>query len=54
MLLGRLGASLVGNILTSTGAIETSQKQGVIRDGDGVITKRQGRGFIRAGYGSTI
>ena len=54
MLLGRLGASLVGNILTSTGVIETSQKQGVIRDGDGVITKRQGRGFIRAGYGSTI
>ena len=54
MLLGRLGASLVGNILKSTGAIETSQKQGVIRDGDGVITKRQGRWFIRAGYGSTI
>ena len=45
MLLGTLGASLLGNILAG---------KGVIRAGDGVIMKRQGRGIIIAGYGSTI
>ena len=45
MLLGTLGASLLGNILVG---------KGVIRAGDGAITKRQGRGIIRAGYESTI
>ena len=38
MLLGILGASLLGNILV----------------GKEAIAKRQGREFIRAGYGSTI
>ena len=45
MLLGTLGASLLGNILVG---------EGVIRAGDGAITKRQGREIIRAGYESTI
>ena len=65
MLFGTLGAILLGNILTVTGegAIAKRQVRGVIRAGNGAITKRQGRGaiaksqgrrFIRAGYGSTI
>ena len=37
MLLGTLGASVLGNILAG---------KGVIRAGDGAITKRQGRGII--------
>ena len=38
MLLGTLGASLLGNILA----------------GDGVITKKKGWGIVRAGDGSTV
>ena len=45
MLLGTLGASLLGNILAG---------KGVIRAGDGVIMKKQGQAIIKAGYGSTI
>ena len=45
MLLGTLGASLLGNILAG---------KGVIRAGDGVIIKKKGRGIVRAGDGSTI
>ena len=45
MLLGTLGVSLLGNILVG---------KGVIRAGDGAITKRQGRGIIRTGYESAI
>ena len=43
ILLGTLGASLLGNILTG---------KGINRACDGVIAKRQGRGVIRAGYGN--
>ena len=42
MLLGTLGASLLGNLLTSRGAIAKSQGQGVNRAG-------KGRGINRAG-----
>ena len=61
MLLGTLGASLLGNILAGKGAIATSQGRGVNRAGEGAIaknisketkSKRQGRGIIRAGYGN--
>ena len=45
-LLGTLGASLLGDILASQG-------RRIKRAGDVVIAKRQGRGFIRAGYGSS-
>ena len=41
MLLGTLGASLLGNILAGKG-INTS--------GEGAIAKRQGRRIVRAGY----
>ena len=43
MLLGILGASLLGNISASKGAISA---------GNEAITKRQGRGFIETGLGS--
>ena len=45
MLIGTLSASLLGNILAG---------KGVIRVRNGAIAKRQSRGIIRAGYGSTI
>ena len=62
MLLGTLGASLLGDILAGKGAIATSQGLGVNRAGEGAIarsiseetkSKRQGRGIVRAGYGNT-
>ena len=43
MLLGTLGASLLGNILAG---------KGINRAGEGAIAKRQGRGIVRAGYGN--
>ena len=43
MLLGTLGASLLGNILAG---------KGINRAREGAIAKRQGRGVIRAGYGN--
>ena len=43
MLLGTLGASLLGDILTG---------RGINRAGEGAIVKRQGRGVIRASYGN--
>ena len=42
MFLGTLVAILLGNILAGKGEIATSQGQGVNRDGEGAITKRQG------------
>ena len=42
MLLGTLGASLLGNILAG---------RGINRASEGAIATRQGRGFVRAGYG---
>ena len=47
MLLGTLGASLWGNLLTGKGAIATSQGWGTFRPGNGNI--RAGEGTIRAG-----
>ena len=43
MLLGTLGASLLGNILAG---------KGIDRDGEKGMVKRQGRGIVRAGYGN--
>ena len=43
MLLGTLGASLLGNILA---------RKGMNRAEEGAIVKRQGRGIVRAGYGN--
>ena len=46
MLLGNLGASLFGNLLTGKGTIATSQERGTIRASEG--TFRAGEGTIRA------
>ena len=46
MLLGTLGASLLGNLLTGKGAIATSQGRVIYRAGKG-----KGKGVLRAGYG---
>ena len=43
MLLGTLGGSLLGDILTG---------QGINRAGEGAIAKRQGQGIARAVYGN--
>ena len=44
MLLGTLGASLLGNLIAGQGAIATSKGRGINRAG-------KGRGIVRAGYG---
>ena len=51
MLLGTLGASLLGNLLTGKGAIATSQGWGIYRAGKGKGVLRAGEGVLRAGYG---
>ena len=45
MLLGTLGASLLGNVLTGKGEIATNQGRGIYRAG-------KGKGVVRAGYGN--
>ena len=61
MLLGILGASLLGNILAGKGINRAGKGQGINRAGEGAIaksiskemkSKRQVRGIVRAGYGS--
>ena len=47
MLLGTLGASLLGNLLTGQGAIATSQGRVVNKIGKGI--HRVGEGVVRAG-----
>ena len=47
MLLGTLGASLFGNLLTGKGAIATSQGRGIYR-------AEKGKGINRAGYGNKM
>ena len=47
MLLGTLGASLLGNLLTEKGAIAKSQGQGIYRAG-------KGKGIVRTGYGNNM
>ena len=48
------GASLVGNLLTSKGAIATSQGRGIQRavKGKGEGTTRAGEWIVRAGHGN--
>ena len=43
MLLGTLGASLLGSFLTGRGAIAKSQGRGI---------NRAGKGIVRVGYGN--
>ena len=50
MLLGTLGASLLGNLLTDKGAFHTGK--GIHRAGKGKGIHRAGEGIIRAGEGN--
>ena len=50
MLLGTLGASLLGNLLTGKGVNEIGK--GINRAGEGII--RAGEGIIRAGEGRSL
>ena len=52
MLLGTLGAILLGNLLNRKGAIATSQGQGICRAGKGKGINRAEEGIVRAGYGN--
>ena len=53
MLLGTLGASLLGNMLVGKGAIAASQGWGINTVGNGSKNLRsKGDGMIRTGYGS--
>ena len=51
MLLGTLGASLLGNLLTGKGVIATSQGRRIYRAGKGRGINRASEGVLRAGYG---
>ena len=48
MLLGTLGASLLGNLLTGRRTIATSHGRGINKKGKGII--RTGEETVRAGY----
>ena len=51
MVLGTLGVSLLGNLLTGKGAMAMSQGRGIYRAGKGKGINRAGEGIVRAGYG---
>ena len=52
ILLGTLGAGLLGNILTGRGAISKRQGQRTNRAGRGRGIKKAEEGIVRAGYGN--
>ena len=52
MLLGTLGASLLGDILAGKGVIAMSQGQGINRARKGREINRACEGVVRVGYGS--
>ena len=51
MLLGTVGASLLGNILAGKEAIATSQGREINKKRKGRGINRAGQGIVRAGYG---
>ena len=54
MLLGTLGASLLGNLLAGRGAVPKSQGQGVNKAGTSRGINRAGEGIAKAGYGNRL
>ena len=50
MLLGTLGASLLGKILTGKGINKKRKVRGINRAAEGALATRQARGVLRAGY----
>ena len=55
MLLGTLGASLLGNLLTGKGIVRAgsgnNKGKGIVRAGSG---NNKGKGVVRAGYGRPL
>ena len=54
MLLGALGASLLGNFLTGRRVNRAGKGKGINRAGEGAIATRQGQGIVRAVYGNKM
>ena len=54
MLLGTLGASLLGNLLTGKGKYRAGKGKGIYRAGKGKGINRAGEGVLRAGYGNKM
>ena len=54
MLLGTLGAGLLGNFLTGKGAIASRQGPGIYRAGKGKGINRAGERILRAGHWKLI
>ena len=52
MLLGLLGASLLGNLLFGKGINKARKGRVINRAGEGTLATRQGRGILIAGYAS--
>ena len=52
MLLGTLGASLLGNLLTGRGVKTMSQGRGINRARKGKGINRAGEGIVRRGHGN--
>ena len=54
MLLGTLGASLSGNLLTRKGIYTAGKGKGIYSSGKGKRINRAGEGVLRAGYGNKM
>ena len=59
MLLGTLGASLLGNLLTGKGFVRAGSRnnnkgKGFARAGYGNNNNNKGKGVVRAGYGNQL
>ena len=54
MLLGTLGASLLGNLLTGKGIYRAGKGKGAIAKSQGRGIKRAGEWIVRAGYGNKM
>ena len=52
MLLGTLGTSLLGFLLTVRGVNRAGKGRGINRASECALATRQGRGILRTGYGS--
>ena len=52
MLLGTLGANLLGNLLTAKGINRARKSKGINRAGEGALGTRRGRGIVKVGYGN--
>ena len=52
MLLGTLGASLLGNLLTGRGVNRAGQGKGINKAGEGIVRAGYGNHFSKIGFSS--